>query len=81
MTRREKTLERILGGDADANIAFDDLRQVLLRKGFRERVKGSHHIFTHEGFSHRINLQRIGRDAKAYQVRQIREILIDYPEL
>lgn len=81
MSRHEKTLERILSGETDANIDFDDLRQVLLRKGFRERTKGSHHIFTRSGVRHRITLQPDGRHAKAYQVRQVREILSEYPHL
>ena len=81
MSRHEKVIEHILSGESDANIDFDDLRGVLLRKGFRERVKGSHHIFTSPGVRQRVTLQPDGRHAKAYQVRQIRELLAEYRQL
>jgi virulence-associated protein VapD len=38
MTRTEKTLEKILRGTSDANIAFTDLRKLLERLGFEERI-------------------------------------------
>ncbi len=42
----KKILEKILSGISDKNIRFDELRSALIRLGFDERVKGSHHIFT-----------------------------------
>ena len=81
MSRQEKTRESILSGESDANVDFDDLCQFLTRLGFARRTKGSHQIFTKAGVRHRINLQRAGRQAKPYQVRQIREILAEYPQL
>src|SRR6266480_3752951 len=71
----EKTLEKLLRGESDANIRFDELCQLLRGKGFRMRVAGSHHIFTRSGVMERINLQRQGSEAKPYQVRQVRKIL------
>ena len=47
MGKYDKLLERILLGDADANIKFDELCQLLLRLGFEERIRGSHHIYRH----------------------------------
>jgi hypothetical protein len=44
----EPVLLRVLRGSSDANIRFSDLRALLLRLGFQERIKGSHHIFTRE---------------------------------
>ena len=70
-----KTLEKLLRGESDANIRFDELCHLLEAKGFRMRVSGSHHIFTRSGVTERINLQREGSKAKPYQVRQIRKIL------
>ena len=49
MARMHKLLEQILRGDADANIPFSGMVQLLQRLGFQERVKGSHHIFFREG--------------------------------
>ena len=70
--------QRILSGRSDANIRFDDLRQFLLRLGFVERVKGSHHVFRREGFREQLNIQRDGSHAKPYQVRQVRQAMLRY---
>ena len=74
----EKILDRILRGDSDANIRFDELCHLLQAKGFRMRVNGSHHIFTQSGVRERINLQREGAKAKPYQIRQVRKMLAVY---
>jgi hypothetical protein len=74
----DKTLEKILRGDSDANIRFEELCHLLQAKGFRMRVSGSQHIFTMTGVFERINLQREGAKAKSYQVRQVRKILANY---
>lgn len=74
----EKTLDRMLRGDSDANIRFEELCHLLEVKGFRMRVSGSHHIFTMSGVMERVNLQREGSKAKPYQVRQVRKILANY---
>lgn len=52
--------QRILSGRSDANIRFDDLRTFLLRLGFTERVRESHHTFRKEGVRERLNIQRDG---------------------
>jgi hypothetical protein len=46
MAQKEKLLEQILSGRADANVDFNDLLSLLDRLGFKERIRGSHHIFT-----------------------------------
>ena len=74
----DKTLDKILRGDSDANIRFEELCHLLQAKGFRMRVNGSHHIFTQTGVMERINLQREGAKAKPYQVRQVRKTLATY---
>jgi predicted RNA binding protein YcfA (HicA-like mRNA interferase family) len=71
-----KTLRRILSGTADAAIRFDDLCQLLESLGFEKRVRGSHHLFRKTGVEEMINLQRTGADAKPYQVRQVRAIIL-----
>ena len=43
-----------------------------------ERVRGSHHIFRREGVTERINLQRDNGQAKLYQVRQVRRLILKY---
>jgi hypothetical protein len=74
----EKTIEKLLRSESDANIRFDEICHVLAAKGFRMRISGSHHIFTRAGVIERINLQREGAKAKPYQVRQVRRILAQY---
>jgi predicted RNase H-like HicB family nuclease len=44
--RFEKTLNRVLRGTGDANVAFADLCALLRDYRFEERIRGSHHIFT-----------------------------------
>jgi hypothetical protein len=78
MTSYKKTLEKVLRGGSDANIRFSDLRTLLTSLGFEERIKGSHHIFTLEGRQAALNLQPDGSKAKAYQVRQVRRIIIEH---
>ncbi len=78
MTPRDKLLERILRGTSDATIPFDELCQLMRRLGFDERVRGSHHIFTREGVEEILNLQSRGAQAKPYQVKQVRGVILRY---
>ncbi len=78
MGKYEKLISRILQGNADARIKFSDLRNLLLRLGFEERVRGSHHLFRRDGIEEKVNLQQDGSHAKPYQIRQVRAILIRY---
>jgi predicted RNA binding protein YcfA (HicA-like mRNA interferase family) len=52
--------------------------QLLKRFGFRERVKGSHHIFSRDGVSEILNLQPRSGKCKPYQVKQVRNVTINY---
>lgn len=78
MTRPGKLLERILQGSSDANVPFDGLCQLLHRLGFLERIRGDHHIFTREGVEEILNLQPKGKNAKPYQVKQVRHVILKY---
>ena len=78
MAKYDDLLARILRGTSDANIAFNDLRELLRRLGFEERIRGSHHMFRKAGVEEKINLQREGSKAKVYQVRQVRAIILKY---
>ena len=78
MGQKEKLMEVVLKGTSDSNINFDDLRTLLKSLGFEERIRGSHHIFRKAGVVEKVNLQCSGKDAKPYQVKQVREIIIKY---
>ena len=75
---RKQTLSRLLQGNADANIRFEDLRSLLLALGFRERVRGSHHILTKPVVAEILNLQPRESLAKAYQVKQVPHVILKY---
>src|SRR6266851_9002603 len=73
-----RTLDRVLRGNADANIRFGDLCALLHHLGFAERIRGDHHIFTRDGVAEILNLQPRGGKAKAYQVKQVRGVIVSY---
>lgn len=78
MSQRDKLLLKILMGTSDANIPFEPLCQLLSSLGFAERIRGSHHIFSKEGVEEILNIQPKQGKAKAYQVKQIRNIILNY---
>ena len=78
MSRHNKLLEKILLGTADANIPFDGLCALLQRLGFQRRVRGSHHIFYMEEVEEILNLQPRGSNAKPYQIKQVRNVILKH---
>lgn len=78
MGKIEKLFLMILSGTSDTNISFADLRKALDIMGFQERIKGDHFIYTKDGVEEIINIQPKGNKAKAYQVKQVRNIIIKY---
>ena len=73
----DQVLRRVLSGTADAGIRFEELCSLLERLGFEKRVRGSHHIFRKSGIAAKVNLQRAGSQAKPYQVKQVRVMILD----
>lgn len=78
MPSHNKVLDKILRGTSDSNIRFDDLRSLLRGLGFDERIQGSHHIFTRNGIEEIVNIQPKGGNAKPYQVKQVRNLILKY---
>lgn len=78
MRPRSRLVGRVLSGRSDANIRFTDLLALLRRLGFDERTRGSHHIFTRDDLDEIVNLQPHGSQAKPYQVRQVRQLILRY---
>ncbi len=78
MNKLEKLLIKILSGKTDANISFRDLCYVLHKLGFDERIKGEHHIFTKSKIEEILNLQPKLKNAKPYQVKQVRNVILKY---
>jgi predicted RNA binding protein YcfA (HicA-like mRNA interferase family) len=78
MGKTEKILVSVLRGTSDANISFKDLCKLLETLGFTERVRGDHSIYTKPQIEEILNIQPIGALAKAYQVKQVRAVILKY---
>jgi len=78
MGKYEKIFAGILSGRNDKSVRFTELVHLLLAMGFNERVNGSHHIYYRQDIEEILNLQPKGAQAKAYQVRQVRNIILKY---
>jgi predicted RNA binding protein YcfA (HicA-like mRNA interferase family) len=74
MSRIEKLVAKVFGGQADANITFDEASSVLEHFGFvYDGGKGSHRVFRHSD-GRKIVLPYHGDGViKPYLVRQIRK--------
>ena len=78
MGKLENILVAILRGSSDNNITFSDLRFTLESLGFEVRIKGDHFIHTKPCIAEIINIQPTGNKAKAYQVKQVRNLILKY---
>jgi predicted RNA binding protein YcfA (HicA-like mRNA interferase family) len=74
MASDRDVFETVLTGRGTVN--FRDFEHLLLALGFRlARVSGSHHIYLHPLVGRPFPIQPDGRDAKRYQVRQLRDMI------
>ena len=78
MSQYEKLMLKILIGNQDSNISFSELQKMLNLLGFECRIKGDHFIYTRNDIPEILNIQPKGNKAKAYQVRQVRTIILKY---
>ena len=78
MGKYDKLFVSILSGRSDNSIRFTELTHLLLKLGFTERIKGDHHIYYRNDIDEILNLQPKGSQAKAYQVRQVRNLILKY---
>ena len=78
LSQHNKLILRILSGTSDNNISFAGLCNVLEILGFDCRIKGSHCIYHKEDVEEIINIQPLGSKAKAYQVKQVRNVILKY---
>ncbi len=67
-----------MSGRSDSNIRFSELCSLLDTLGLESRIKGSHHIYWKEGLPEILNIQPLGSNAKAYQVKQVRNFILKY---
>ena len=59
-------------------MSFAELMQLLTQLQFNVRISGDHHIFTRDDVAEILNLQPKGAMAKVYQVKQERNVIINY---
>ena len=79
MSQRQKFLAQLMAVSPSATLDFGALVNLLLFLGFKQRIKGSHHIFTRSGVKEIINIQpAVGDTVKSYQAKQIRELIRSY---
>jgi predicted RNA binding protein YcfA (HicA-like mRNA interferase family) len=73
--RRE--VDRVLAGRG--TVRYRDLERLLGRLGFvLARVSGSHRIYRHPKVPRPLNVQPQGAEAKRYQVKQLRDMIIEF---
>ncbi|GMQ98357.1 MAG: type II toxin-antitoxin system HicA family toxin [Acidimicrobiia bacterium] len=76
--RPRRLLERLNDGHL-RDATFRDVLKFAEALGFRvSRVRGSHHILTHERIHEQLNLQDAGGEAKPYQIRQLLDLIRQY---
>lgn len=78
MGKYDKLYQHILMKQGDSNVNFSSLCTLLTKLGFDSRVKGDHHIFWMESVEEILNLQPLGTKAKAYQIKQVRNVILRY---
>ena len=65
-----------MSGQSDNNISYADFQNLILDLGFTlQRQKGSHTMYYNKGIGEFLNIQKDGAKAKAYQVKQLRQII------
>ena len=70
--------DMVMSGKNDNNIRFTDFRNLILSYGFAERIKGDHYVYKRNDIIERIVIQPLGNKAKAYQVKQVRNLFSKY---
>lgn len=73
MSKLDKLIEKVMSGQSDANIRFDDACHLLQRLGFEGRIRGSHWVFQRGPLF--VNIQNRAGKIPPYQAAQIRGIV------
>ena len=79
MSRYSKIRADILSGKSDTNISEEDMCFFLSKIGaVHRRTKGSHFQYSIDNVPELINIQPKGGKIKPYQVKEIRNLVIEY---
>jgi predicted RNA binding protein YcfA (HicA-like mRNA interferase family) len=79
VSKYKKLMQSILSGRQDKTFKLSDLMKLLQAMGFQERIKGNHHIYYRIDIEEILNIQPNGSNAKPYQVKQVRNIIMNLP--
>ncbi len=72
--KKRKLLQKLLSDSK--NIRFGEACACAEAFGFGlSRINGSHHIYVHPEIPELVNLQNVGGKAKAYQIKQLLQII------
>ena len=75
----EKTYDAVVSGKTDSNIRFGSFVNLILRLNFEFlRQNGSHAVYYNADIREFMNVQKDGSKAKAYQVEQLRKLILKY---
>ena len=77
MTRFEKLYRQIIV-KGKTSVSFNDLQFFVEKLGFTGRCEGDHFIYHLDGVNEIINIQPDGKDAKKYQVKQVKKVVEKY---
>lgn len=78
MTQIEKLYANLIANPRTP-IAFRDFEKLLRAFGFEHvRTRGSHAIWTHPKLYRPFPIQKMGKDAKLYQVREFLELVEEH---
>ena len=77
MSKAEKLAAKIHSGKSDKNLAFNDLCYVLERAGLQFWKRKSPDLLQRRVLEI-VNVQPRNGKAKPYQVKQVRELLLEY---
>jgi predicted RNA binding protein YcfA (HicA-like mRNA interferase family) len=77
MAKPNKVFERVV--ERQGTISFRDFERLLLALGFKhDRSSGGHRIYIHPRANRPLSVQPRGKDAKPYQVRQLRAMIEEF---
>lgn len=75
----QKIYNDVISGKSDNNIRFADFRNLIVDLGFNYiRQSGSHIQYYHSGIDERMTIQNDKSKAKGYQVKQLRNIILNH---
>ena len=77
MANPKRVFEIVVAGRGTIN--FRDFERLLVALGFQlSRTSGSHRIYVHPRVPRPLSVQPFGKDAKPYQVRQLRDMIREF---